>query len=43
MSGLGLYLLHADRIEEALRAWAQAVEHVPADPPTPLRARAIRN
>jgi DNA-binding CsgD family transcriptional regulator/tetratricopeptide (TPR) repeat protein len=36
---LGLYLLAAGRIEEALRARAQAVELVPADPPTPLRAR----
>jgi DNA-binding CsgD family transcriptional regulator/tetratricopeptide (TPR) repeat protein len=36
---VGLYLLHAGRIEEALRARAQAVELVPVDPPTPLRAR----
>jgi DNA-binding CsgD family transcriptional regulator/tetratricopeptide (TPR) repeat protein len=36
---LGQYLLHAGRIEEALRARAQAVDLVPAQPPTRLRAR----
>jgi DNA-binding CsgD family transcriptional regulator len=36
---LGLYLLAAGRIEEALRARASAVELVPALPPTRLRAR----
>jgi DNA-binding CsgD family transcriptional regulator len=36
---LGLYLLDAGRLEEALRARARAVELVPAQPPTPLRAR----
>ena len=36
---LGLYLLHAGRVEEALRARASAVELVPAQPPTRLRAR----
>jgi DNA-binding CsgD family transcriptional regulator/tetratricopeptide (TPR) repeat protein len=36
---LGLYLLHAGRIEEALRARASAVALVPAQPPTRLRAR----
>jgi hypothetical protein len=32
-------LIHAGRIEEALRARASAVELVPAQPPTRLRAR----
>jgi DNA-binding CsgD family transcriptional regulator len=36
---LGLYLLHAGRVEEALRARARAVELVPAEPPSRLRAR----
>jgi DNA-binding CsgD family transcriptional regulator/tetratricopeptide (TPR) repeat protein len=36
---LGLYLLTAGRIEEALRAQASAVALVPAQPPTRLRAR----
>jgi DNA-binding CsgD family transcriptional regulator/tetratricopeptide (TPR) repeat protein len=36
---LGLYLLGAGGVEEALRARARAVELVPADPPTRLRAR----
>jgi DNA-binding CsgD family transcriptional regulator/tetratricopeptide (TPR) repeat protein len=36
---LGQYLLHAGRFEEALRARVRAVELVPADPPTQLRAR----
>jgi len=36
---LGLYLLDAGRLEEALRARARAVELVPAQPPTRLRAR----
>jgi DNA-binding CsgD family transcriptional regulator/tetratricopeptide (TPR) repeat protein len=36
---LGLYLLAAGRIEEALRAQASAVALVPAQPPTRLRAR----
>ena len=36
---LGLYLFHAGRIEEALRARASAVALVPAEPPTRLRAR----
>jgi DNA-binding CsgD family transcriptional regulator/tetratricopeptide (TPR) repeat protein len=36
---LGLYLFDAGRIEEALAARAEAVELVPAQPPTPLRAR----
>jgi len=36
---LGLYLMDARRLEEALRARARAVELVPAQPPTPLRAR----
>jgi DNA-binding CsgD family transcriptional regulator len=36
---LGQYLLLAGRIEEALRARASAVELVPAQPPTRLRAR----
>jgi tetratricopeptide (TPR) repeat protein len=36
---LGLYLLHAGRTEEALRARARAVALVPAQPPTRLRAR----
>jgi DNA-binding NarL/FixJ family response regulator len=36
---LGLYLMDADRIEEALEARANAVKLVPAHPPTPLRAR----
>ena len=36
---LRLYLLDAGRIEEALRARARAVELVPAQPPTRLRAR----
>jgi DNA-binding NarL/FixJ family response regulator/tetratricopeptide (TPR) repeat protein len=38
---LGQYLLHLDagRVEEALRACFRAVDLVPAEPPTPLRAR----
>jgi predicted ATPase len=36
---LGAYLFDAGRIEEALGARAQAVELVPAQPPTRLRAR----
>ena len=36
---LGMYLFDAGRIEEALDARAQAVELVPAQPPTRLRAR----
>jgi DNA-binding CsgD family transcriptional regulator len=36
---LGLHLLHAGRVEEALRARARAVELVPAEPPSRLRAR----
>jgi DNA-binding CsgD family transcriptional regulator/tetratricopeptide (TPR) repeat protein len=36
---LGLYLLGTGRAEDALRARARAVELVPAQPPTPLRAR----
>ena len=36
---LGLYLLAAGRIEEAVRARASAVDLVPAQPPTRLRAR----
>jgi DNA-binding CsgD family transcriptional regulator/tetratricopeptide (TPR) repeat protein len=36
---LGLYLLETGRLEEALRAHARAVELVPAQPPTRLRAR----
>ena len=36
---LGLYLMGAGRIEEALDARANAVKLVPAHPPTPLRAR----
>jgi DNA-binding CsgD family transcriptional regulator len=36
---LGLYLLDAGRLEEGLRARARAVELVPAQPPTRLRAR----
>jgi len=36
---LGLYLLHAGRVEEGLRARARAVELVPAEPPSRLRAR----
>jgi predicted ATPase len=36
---LGLYLLLAGRIEEAVRARASAVALVPAQPPTRLRAR----
>ena len=39
MSALGCYLLDAGRVEEALRARASAVELVPAQPPTRLRAR----
>jgi DNA-binding NarL/FixJ family response regulator/tetratricopeptide (TPR) repeat protein len=35
----GLYLFYAGRVEEALAARAQAVELVPAQPPTRLRAR----
>jgi len=35
----GVYLFDAGRIEEALDARAQAVELVPAEPPTRLRAR----
>jgi DNA-binding NarL/FixJ family response regulator len=36
---LGLYLFVAGRVEEALAARAQAVQLVPAQPPTRLRAR----
>jgi DNA-binding CsgD family transcriptional regulator len=36
---LGMYLFDAGRIEDSLRARARAVELVPAEPPTPLRAR----
>jgi DNA-binding CsgD family transcriptional regulator len=36
---LGRYLFHTGQVEDALRARARAVEHVPAFPPTPLRAR----
>jgi DNA-binding CsgD family transcriptional regulator/tetratricopeptide (TPR) repeat protein len=36
---LGLYLHHAGRRSDALRAWAHAVELVPAAPPSRLRAR----
>jgi DNA-binding CsgD family transcriptional regulator len=36
---LGSYLLEAGRVEEALRARARAVELVPAEPPSRLRAR----
>jgi DNA-binding CsgD family transcriptional regulator/tetratricopeptide (TPR) repeat protein len=36
---LGRYLIDIDRFEEALRARARAVELVPAQPSTPLRAR----
>jgi DNA-binding CsgD family transcriptional regulator/tetratricopeptide (TPR) repeat protein len=36
---LGLYLVDAGRVEEGLRARAQAVELVPAEPPSRLRAR----
>jgi DNA-binding NarL/FixJ family response regulator/tetratricopeptide (TPR) repeat protein len=36
---LGQYLLHAGRVEEALRARARAVALVPAEPPSRLRAR----
>jgi DNA-binding NarL/FixJ family response regulator/tetratricopeptide (TPR) repeat protein len=36
---LGAYLFDAGRVEEALAARAQAVELVPAHPPTRLRAR----
>jgi DNA-binding CsgD family transcriptional regulator/tetratricopeptide (TPR) repeat protein len=36
---LGLYFLAAGHVEEALAARARAVELVPAQPPTPLRAR----
>jgi tetratricopeptide (TPR) repeat protein len=36
---LGQYLLHAGRVEEALRARASAVALVPVQPPTKLRAR----
>jgi DNA-binding CsgD family transcriptional regulator len=35
----GIYLFYAGRVEEALAARAQAVELVPAQPPTRLRAR----
>jgi len=35
----GLYLFYAGRVEEALAARARAVELVPTQPPTPLRAR----
>jgi DNA-binding NarL/FixJ family response regulator/tetratricopeptide (TPR) repeat protein len=35
----GLYLFYAGRVEEALAARARAVELVPAQPPTRLRAR----
>jgi DNA-binding CsgD family transcriptional regulator len=36
---LGLYLMDAGRIEEGLRVRAHAVELVPAEPPSRLRAR----
>ena len=36
---LGWYLMDAGRVEEGLRARAQAVELVPAEPPSRLRAR----
>ena len=36
---LGQYLQHTDRGEDALRAHARAVELVPAEPPSRLRAR----
>jgi DNA-binding CsgD family transcriptional regulator len=36
---LGQYLLGAHQFQEGLRARARAVELVPAQPPTPLRAR----
>ena len=36
---LGDYLIEADRMNDGLRARARAVELVPAQPPTPLRAR----
>jgi predicted ATPase/DNA-binding NarL/FixJ family response regulator len=36
---LGWYLLEAGRVEDALRARTRAVELVPAQPPTRLRAR----
>jgi predicted ATPase len=36
---LGQYLLDAGQIQDGLRARAQAMELVPAHPPTPLRAR----
>jgi DNA-binding CsgD family transcriptional regulator len=36
---LGLYLVDAGRVEEGLRARARAVELVPAEPPSRLRAR----
>jgi DNA-binding CsgD family transcriptional regulator/tetratricopeptide (TPR) repeat protein len=36
---LGRYLIEADRRNDGLRASAQAVELVPTQPPTPLRAR----
>ena len=36
---LGLYLMDAGRIEEGLRARAHAVELVPTEPPSRLRAR----
>jgi DNA-binding CsgD family transcriptional regulator len=36
---LGVYLFHAGRVEEALEARMRAVELVPAQPPTRLRAR----
>ena len=38
---MGRYLLDAGQIEEALRARTSAVELVPAEPPTRLRARVI--
>jgi DNA-binding CsgD family transcriptional regulator len=38
---LGWYLLEAGRVEDALRARTRAVELVPAQPPTPLRARVV--
>jgi DNA-binding CsgD family transcriptional regulator len=36
---LGLYLFDAGRLREGLAACTRAVELVPAEPPTPLRAR----
>ena len=38
---LGLYLFETGHLEQALGAYAQAVELVPVHPPTPLRARVV--